>query len=332
MPDCSAWRDEGGDSAAPGGGTARNQVGLSVLSTGGGRIRITLKAISAIIVAQDSICTSRGSQMAKAPTAPQKPSRSAKKRPKRAAGTNAESSPAKTIDKFLADLDALQFAFPLATDAISQSFQKYLKPFIQALSESAPKTEMKKFATDLLEMLNDTENARAKEKKPKRLAASIKLTGNPAKTLTAFKSLSRINPARELVARSFVLTAVSQFDAYVGNLIRELYKQKRSILNIHSKSLTYEEILRLGSVETIEQQLVDGEVESVLRRSHADQFDWLERHFDMPLRKHLESWPNFIEITERRNLFAHANACVSDQYIKICSNHGVDKKRLVDQI
>ena len=265
--------------------------------------------------------------MARAATAPQKPLRSAKKR---AVATDAEFDPATTIAKFLADLDALQFAFPLATDAISQSFQKYLMPFVEALSESAPKAEVKKFATELLDILDHADGTKSegKGKSPKRLAASIKLTKNPARTLNAFRSLSRVNPARELVARSFVLTAVSQFDAYVGNLIREFYKKRRSILNIHSKSLTYEEILKAGSVEIIERQLVDGEVESVLRKSHADQFDWLEKHFEIPLRKDLDSWRKFIELTERRNLFAHANARVSAQYVKVCSNHGVDKKRI----
>ena len=42
------------------------------------------------------------------------------------------------------------------------------------------------------------------------------------------------------------------------------------------------------------------------------------------VRKGLESWPEFIEVTERRNLFVHAGGVVSSQYIKVCKDNEVD--------
>ena len=65
------------------------------------------------------------------------------------------------------------------------------------------------------------------------------------------------------------------------------------------------------------------EVESILRSSHSDQFLWMERVFSIPLTKGLESWPSFIELTERRNLFVHCDGVVSDQYINVCKNNKV---------
>jgi hypothetical protein len=59
-----------------------------------------------------------------------------------------------------------------------------------------------------------------------------------------------------------------------------------------------------------------------LRKSHSEQFDWLEERFSIELRKDLPIWPTFIEVTERRNLFVHAGGVVSNQYIKICRQHG----------
>jgi hypothetical protein len=43
----------------------------------------------------------------------------------------------------------------------------------------------------------------------------------------------------------------------------------------------------------------------------------------IPLRKDLDSWPNFVEICERRNLFTHTNGVVSRQYLQVCSEHNV---------
>ena len=61
-----------------------------------------------------------------------------------------------------------------------------------------------------------------------------------------------------------------------------------------------------------------------MRKSHVEHFDILEKKFATDLRKGLTSWSRFVEITERRNLFVHCDGVVSSQYIKVCSENGVD--------
>lgn len=55
-----------------------------------------------------------------------------------------------------------------------------------------------------------------------------------------------------------------------------------------------------------------------MRDSHSDQFRWLENKIKIELTKDLDAWKNFIEVTERRNLFVHCNGIVSSQYINVC--------------
>ena len=43
----------------------------------------------------------------------------------------------------------------------------------------------------------------------------------------------------------------------------------------------------------------------------------------MKLREGLEQWPDFVELTERRNLFVHARGIVSRQYLDVCRRHRV---------
>jgi hypothetical protein len=59
------------------------------------------------------------------------------------------------------------------------------------------------------------------------------------------------------------------------------------------------------------------EVEAVLRMSHVEQFKWVENRFGIELTK-FDNWPKFVEITERRNLFVHADGKVSKQYLSVC--------------
>src|SRR2546423_10410038 len=49
----------------------------------------------------------------------------------------------------------------------------------------------------------------------------------------------------------------------------------------------------------------------------------LAHFFRTLLRKDLPIWPVFVEVTERRNLFAHCSGKVSAQYLTVCDNHGV---------
>ena len=49
----------------------------------------------------------------------------------------------------------------------------------------------------------------------------------------------------------------------------------------------------------------------------------MENRFDLPLKKDLPIWPQFVELTERRNLFVHTGGVVSSQYLAVCAAHGV---------
>ena len=81
--------------------------------------------------------------------------------------------------------------------------------------------------------------------------------------------------------------------------------------------------MAFGSVEAAREYLIEKEIETVLRKSHAEQFDWLENKFGLPLKKGLDVWPAFIEVTERRNLFVHTSGLVSRQYLDVCAKHKV---------
>jgi len=129
--------------------------------------------------------------------------------------------------------------------------------------------------------------------------------------------------AYEAVPRSFVVSLVSSYDAFLGGLIRNLFLIKPEILSASDKNITFSELIDFGSVEDAREYIVEKEVETVLRKSHSEQFDWLENKFSLPLRKGLDVWPSFIEVTERRNLFVHNRGIVSNHYLDVCRRHKV---------
>ncbi|MEO8050539.1 MAG: hypothetical protein ABI833_09010 [Acidobacteriota bacterium] len=136
--------------------------------------------------------------------------------------------------------------------------------------------------------------------------------------------VGRVTAASTLVPRSFFVTLVSQYDAFLGRLIEALLLTKPEVLNASEKTLSFSELLNFGSIDAARDHIVEKEVESVLRKSHPEQFDWLESKFNIKLRHDLPVWPLFVEITERRNLFVHTGGQVSSQYLQNCQAHKVD--------
>lgn len=150
----------------------------------------------------------------------------------------------------------------------------------------------------------------------------------PPEHLQKVRQLGRINTqyrtAKELLPRTFLVSFVSTYDAFLGSLVRALFEAKPEVLNSSGKQLTYKELVAFENLETARTFVVDTEVESLLRKSHSEQFDWLESTFSIKLREGLDSWPTFIELTERRNLFVHCHGKASTQYLKVCKDHKAD--------
>ena len=140
--------------------------------------------------------------------------------------------------------------------------------------------------------------------------------------------LEKLTLARKSVARSFIVSLVSHYDAFLGGVIRALLLVKPEILSASERSLTFSQLVQFGSVEDAREFIIEKEVETVLRKSHTEQFDWLESKFNIKLRQGLDVWPEFVEVTERRNLFVHNRGLVSNQYLDVCRKQKVAFERV----
>ena len=137
------------------------------------------------------------------------------------------------------------------------------------------------------------------------------------------KELEKLTLANRLVQQSFVISLISQYDAFLGKLIRALFLMKPETLNASERNITFLQLQEFGSVEDAKEYIIEKEIESILRESHPEQFDWLERKYGIELRKGLDVWPTFVEATQRRNLFVRNNGVISNQYISVCQKHNV---------
>ncbi len=202
------------------------------------------------------------------------------------------------IDLFINQIDALAETLPLATKAINDVVVGSRQQLVEFL-----KGECKTFA--------------AEDGK-----THYSFDGNQYLKYSRLQRRTRkASLAQTLVPRGVFVALVSQFDAYVGALVKNFFRLRPEIVDASGKSLTFSELVNFDSLGAARDFMVEKEIDALLRESHSDQFDWLEKKFNIVLRKDLPAWPVFIELTERRNLFVHTNGVVSRQYLEVCRKH-----------
>lgn len=138
--------------------------------------------------------------------------------------------------------------------------------------------------------------------------------------------LSRSINAFSLIPKNTVVAMVSLYDAYLADLIECAYTIKPELLNASEKEFSFSDIIAFETIDLLKKHVIEKDVESILRESHTKQFEILSKKFKVELTRDLPSYNDFIEITERRNLFVHTNGRVSSQYLKICKERPFDHK------
>src|SRR5690625_571739 len=133
------------------------------------------------------------------------------------------------------------------------------------------------------------------------------------------RRLKNTNIAQKVVPRSFLVSLVSQYDAFIGSLVKELLNAKPEILSDSDRQLTFSQLKRFQNFEDAQNFIIEKEIDSLLRKSHSDQIEWIKNKFNIKISPGEDLWASFIELTERRNIFVHADGNVTTQYFNTCS-------------
>jgi len=165
-----------------------------------------------------------------------------------------------------------------------------------------------------------------------KLAETMKLIENEDDSINkiGFKEIANFTPkARRIIDSdiikitvvSYLLSIFGAFDAYMGDLISAIYLKKTDLFNRLKWSMSIPELLEYDSVDDIKTIILEKEIDSFRRDSYIEQFKTLESTFGVRL-KGFKKWPQFVECGQRRNLWAHCDGIVSDQYLKMCKKVG----------
>lgn len=208
-----------------------------------------------------------------------------------------------------------------------EKFQNNLKTFlrhIDSIRDTIPMTILllspynKKAIDDFVNFLKNN----VKEIEDDNVKKKILINSNDLKLFeTLEKNASISSLASKIIPESLFVSLISQYDAFLNRLLRVIFEIKPEILNNSERNLTFSQLVEMETINDAREYIIEKEIDTVLRKSHAEQFDYLEKLIGIKLRENLPIWPTFIEVTERRNLLVHCDGVVSNQYIKNCNEH-----------
>jgi len=130
--------------------------------------------------------------------------------------------------------------------------------------------------------------------------------------------------ASKIIPESLFVSLISQYDAFLNRLLKIIFNIRPEYINNSDRELIFSQLIEFKTIEDAREFIIEKEVETILRKSHSEHFDYLEKKLSIPLRENLPIWQNFIEITERRNLYAHCDGIVSSQYLKVCKDNNCE--------
>lgn len=138
----------------------------------------------------------------------------------------------------------------------------------------------------------------------------------------------------ETLQRSLFTQLFSEYDAFVGALLKVIYTRKSDLLKNISRQISFVDLLSYEDLNAIKFDMLEKEVETFRRNSYVDQFSSLESKFGMKL-KDFPEWGDFIELSQRRNLIVHNGGVVSDQYLLVCDKENykfVDRPKIGESL
>lgn len=141
------------------------------------------------------------------------------------------------------------------------------------------------------------------------------------KEVIRLKTSLRSNHSNVLT-KSLFLNLFSILDAFTGELLNHIYRKKTELLYNSNKQYNVKEILKAKSKDDLLIHIIEDEIDSIRRESYIKQFENMEKRFGIKL-KEFDSWSNFVEISQRRNIIMHCDGKVTSQYISICKENNV---------
>ena len=111
----------------------------------------------------------------------------------------------------------------------------------------------------------------------------------------------------------------TSYDVYIGKLIEMIVEVRPEILDAAEKQFSLRQLMEFKSFEDARSSAKQHIVDDVMRDNRQKQINWIATKLNLKLDMNDAIWGEFVEICERRNLFAHSGGRINRQYLENCN-------------
>lgn len=154
---------------------------------------------------------------------------------------------------------------------------------------------------------------------PQRLPYHAPLAKRP-EYVQALSRLSEVEAATHDMGGFLVVNLVAAFDTFLGELLRASFKVRPELLETSRRQITWSDVKDLETNDAVRGLIVEREVQALMHESRAEQIPMLDRRLGLKLPV-TWAWKDLIELSERRNLYAHQGGRVSAKYLSVCDTN-----------
>lgn len=203
------------------------------------------------------------------------------------------------IRSFLADIECAQDMFSMVVPTLEERDKKTNDEITKMLGR------MKKYMTSY-------------KKNPSKIIRHIR---------TLIHNIYSLNRANIMFRSHALVCLISRYDYFLSELLKNAYRKNPGKAIDSNRTLTYEDLLTLDSLDNLVELFISKEIDSFLREAHDKQLKEIDQEFKLGIVDNFGEYPDYVEMTERRNLFVHGGGVVTKYYLKRCTEVGYSKEK-----
>lgn len=137
-------------------------------------------------------------------------------------------------------------------------------------------------------------------------------------------NLKKIGHAKRMFREGILVSLVSQFDSYAEFTLTQAIQEHPEWVLDSDKQISYRELLQIESLQEFQESIVRSEVSRLFRDSHYNLLKFLDQKLKLGLFDRYPRIGEFVEMTERRNLYVHASGLANETYFKNLNRIGIE--------
>ena len=132
---------------------------------------------------------------------------------------------------------------------------------------------------------------------------------------------------------NLIVSIASSYDMYLSMLLQRVIINKK-MFGLIKKDLSLSEVLKYSSQESLVSACVEEKISELMRKSHKQQIEWIEKSFKIDIINSFSEWKTIFEFFQIRNIIVHNDGIVNQIFIDELKKNGIssDKYKLGEKI